>query len=115
MQVYRGTVTAGLGKAGVLGFPTLNIPLADRELSGSFAGTVAFDGQTYNAALYADQERKILEAHLLNFEGEIREGEIEITPLKKIREKEIFDNYELLKSAIEKDVQEITRFFEETT
>lgn len=112
MRSYVGIVVNGFKRATALGFPTLNIPLDDSELSGIYAGTVVFDETAHNAALYADQERKILEAHLLNFDGAFEGGEITITPLKKIRDKETFASFEQLQAAIANDIIKIRRFFE---
>jgi len=94
-----------------LGFPTINIHLDDTELSGIFAGRVTCGTKTFEAALYADQERKIFEAYLLDFKGILEEDIVTIQPLKKIREKKTFDDFEMLQNAISKDIDEIREFF----
>lgn len=112
MNSYSGFIQNGSRHATALGFPTLNIPLNDPDLSGIYAGEVALCGTLHAAALYADQERNILEAHLLDFGGAFKSGEITITPLKKIRDKETFASFKQLQAAIKNDIIEIKRFFE---
>lgn len=108
MSIYTGTVTAGSRKASALGFPTINIPLSDATLSGIYAGKVTLHGKPYIAAIYADQRRKILEAHLIDFfKGGAITGEIVIELGRKIREDRMFDDDEALKLAIADDVEQV--------
>jgi len=110
MKSYSGDVIRGTGRATALGFPTLNIKLGDAHLSGIYAGTVECNAIVYSAALYADQERGILESHLLEPAPRV-DATIIVTPLKKIREKKNFKTKKELEEAIQEDIQNIKDFF----
>ena len=110
-MLYRGIVQRGERRGEKLGFPTANIPL-DGETSGIFVALARMDGKEYHAAVYADQKRKLLEAHLGKFEGgDLYGKEIEVELLKKIREDEKFEDVEILKKQIQKDVQDVVAYF----
>jgi FAD synthase len=111
MNSYTGIVTRGAGKAAALGFPTLNIPLADKSLTGIYAGKVLMQGATYVAAVYADQRRHILEAHLLDFPGGNVIGTVTIKLGPKVREDRMFTDDETLKIAIADDVERVRLLF----
>ena len=111
MQIYLGVAQRGEGKAGELGFPTANITLADESLSGIYAAIVEVGGKKYYAAVYANQSRKLLEAHLLDFSGELYGHNITIELRKKIREDARFESEQVLRDAIAKDVSDVRGYF----
>ncbi|NBV76930.1 Holliday junction resolvase RuvX [bacterium] len=105
-----GIVQEG-GKTGrTLGFPTLNIPLA-QNLSGIYAGTVLVKGTEYHAALFADPARKILEAHAIGFKDEAYGENVTMTVLQKLRDVKTYPNNEELKTAIANDVRMVENYF----
>ncbi len=108
---YSGIVQKSSGEGARIGFPTANIPLSDATLSGIFAGEVVVEGKTYSAAVYADQRRGLLEAHILDFAEDLYGREIEIRLLKKIREDATFQSEEELRRMIAQDVAETRAFF----
>ena len=109
---YRGVVQKGDRRGHELGFPTANITLTDRGVSGIYAGLVTIGGEKYHAAVYADQQRQILEAHLGKYSGgELYGKVIEIELLKKIREDKKFDTDDELREAIKKDIQMVREYF----
>ncbi|HEY4517020.1 MAG TPA: riboflavin kinase [Candidatus Paceibacterota bacterium] len=112
-HTYRGVVVRGEGKGVALGFPTANIPLSDRSLSGIYAARVAVKrGEApYMAAVYADQERKLLEAHILDFTDDLYGCEIEIELLKKIRDGKRFEDNAALRVAIVEDIKNVRAYF----
>ena len=75
---YKGTVQKGGEYGRRLGFPTANVPLDDTDVSGIFAAQVTVDDKKYHAAVYADQRNKVLEVHLLDFEGDLYGKELTI-------------------------------------
>lgn len=81
------------------------------EDSGIFAAKVFVDGKEYSAAAYADPSRKILEAHLLDFSGDLYGKEIEIELFEKIRDAEPFSDETSLQAAIAADVAKIREYF----
>ena len=109
---YRGVIQKGDRRASELGFPTINIALTDGGLSGIYAGVVRICDDTFHAAVYADQRRHMLEAHLAKYEGGELYGRVaEIELVKKIREDKKFDSEEALRGQIEKDVLAVTDYF----
>lgn len=113
MNVYRGVVQKGSGYAGRLGFPTINIPLADDSLSGIYAARVTIkEGDApYMAAVFADPKREILEAHILDFNDDLVGLTITIELYEKVRETKYFDDEEELKAAIAHDVEATRAYF----
>src|SRR3989344_834484 len=99
-----GIVQSGIKRGTALGFPTVNIPLFDPSVSGIYAGRVRVGTMIYHSAIFANQERKILEAYLLDFSGDLYGKEITIELHKKIREAGKFTDDETLKATIADDI-----------
>lgn len=110
MNVHKGVVVEGSKRATALGFPTVNIPLQD-DSSGIYIARVLAKGMEYPAAVYADPSRKVLEAHLIGFEGALYGEEIAITPVEKLREARKFDTDDAAKEAIAADVAAVRAYF----
>lgn len=100
---YTGTVQKGNQYGRILGFPTANIPLSDTT-SGVFAASVRCEGVMYGAVVFANQKHSVLEAHLLDFNGDLYGKEIEIELLKQLRERVDFSTEIEAKEVIGKDV-----------
>lgn len=107
---FSGIVIHGDGYGRTLGYPTANIEITE-PLSGVFVGTVDFDGKTYHAAIFARDARPILEAHLLDFDGDLYGKEIVTQIQKRLRDARHFDNEDELRAAITKDVAAIGKYF----
>ncbi len=108
---YRGIVQKGRTYGQALGFPTVNISMSGEPVSGIYASRVRVDEAEYPAAAYADSPRNVLEAHLLDFSGDLYGKEIEIELLKKIRDDEQFPDEASLKAAIAADVAKVREYF----
>lgn len=109
---YRGIIRPGDRRGHALGFPTINIHLADQELSGIYVGVVRVRKAIYQATLYADQRRHMLEAHLEAFKDEELYGEeAEMEVLQKIREDKRFDDENALRAQIQEDIQATRAYF----
>lgn len=109
---YRGTVTRGAGRATRLGFPTINVPLSDASVSGVYAAEAEIGGKRYRAAAFADPLRGILEAHLLDFEGDLYGTEAVIELSTKLRDGMRFENDAELSRAIAEDARRIREYFD---
>jgi riboflavin kinase/FMN adenylyltransferase len=102
-----------------LGFPTANMPSKSRasHLSGVFVTKVRFEGKTYFAATNIgkrptiDGENRIIEAHLLDFSGNLYGKKIEVEFLHKLRDEKRFDSIDLLIQQIERDIEQTRNFF----
>ncbi|MDO8562040.1 MAG: riboflavin kinase [bacterium] len=111
MHSYTGIVERGGGRAAMLGYPTVNIPLEDSAVSGIYAARVKVGDAEYLAAAFADQKRKLLEAHLLDFSGELYGKEITIELYEKIRESKEFPDDTKLREAIAEDIVKVREYF----
>jgi FAD synthase len=104
-----GEVIKGDKKGSELGFPTANIPCEDGVPSGIFAGEVVWDGASHPAAIYKSGSKNIVEAHLLDFSGNLYGETIVVNAKHKIRDDKNFDDDKKLAAAITKDMEEIKR------
>lgn len=111
MDSFTGIVQKGSKRAAALGIPTINIPLDAEGISGIYAALVKVGEEKFEAAAYADQKRKLLEAHLLDFSQDLYGWNVKIELLKKIREYKKFTSDEALKKAIDKDIKAVRAYF----
>ena len=110
-----GSVVTGFGRGIKLGFPTANIE-PEKELlppAGIYAAFVDVEGKRYMAALnigakptFADYTFTF-EAHLLNFEGDLRGKRLNTEFVEKLRDIVKFDSPEMLKKQIAADVERV--------
>ena len=115
MRTFKGFVQKGTKRAAALGFPTINIDLTDANIEGIFAAKVRVGKEEYNAVAFADQSRRILEAHLLDFSGELLGVEVTVELLRKIRDTQMFQNDEALRAAIAGDIKRVCSYFDSVT
>lgn len=111
--LFTGCVERGKGWGHQLGYPTANIPCTDPSLSGTYAGHVIIGSDTTvrNAAVYIDQERKLVESHILDFTGDLYGQTITVLLLAKIAETQEFQNEATLLEFIEEAVRKTREFF----
>ncbi|MHA1539950.1 MAG: bifunctional riboflavin kinase/FAD synthetase [Alphaproteobacteria bacterium] len=114
-----GIVEHGEGKGKELGFPTLNIGLADylRPKFGVYAANVriAGDAEKHPAivnigkrpTVHAADAAPILEAHLFNFTGNLYGKSVYISLLDFIRAEQKFASVDELKKQIENDCESV--------
>lgn len=110
-----GLVVTGFGRGIKLGFPTANID-PEKELlpsAGIYAAFVEVEQKSYMAALnigakptFADYTFTF-EAHLLDFEGDLRGKKLNTEFVEKLRDIVKFDSPEMLKKQIASDVAKV--------
>ncbi|OIP80328.1 MAG: FMN adenylyltransferase [Parcubacteria group bacterium CG08_land_8_20_14_0_20_48_21] len=100
-----GIVREGKKKGRTLGFPTLNIYVSGEIASGVYCGNVILQGKSYRAAFFKGKDTEVLEAHLIDFMGDVYGKPVEATLIRKIREVQKFSNDEELKLRIAEDVR----------
>lgn len=113
----RGRVIAGDRVGRQLGFPTANLEAAHLTLPphGVYAGAARRAGQSHRAALNIGcrptlghpQPRLTVEAHLLDFTGDLYGSELEIEPGFKLRDERKFASRDELRQQIERDVAQV--------
>lgn len=108
---FSGIVQKGSEYGTRLGFPTANIPLEDKEVSGIFAAKVRMDATEYSAVVYADQRNKVLESHLFDFSGDLYGKEIEVELVEKIRDDRRFESEDEARQTIAADIATAKVYF----
>jgi riboflavin kinase/FMN adenylyltransferase len=108
-----GIVQRGKGEGRALGFPTANVPCAPALPSGIYRGEVVWKGTQYPAAIYKEENKSIVEAHLLDFDGNLHGETLEVRAFEKIRDTIAFREREKLIAAIEKDIMHIKQCLRE--
>ncbi len=111
-----GRVIAGKGIGGRrLGFPTLNIAPPPKLIppAGVYAGAVLLDGTVRPAAvnigLPSEDAAGVVEAHLLDFAGDLYGRDVRILFHERLREERRFPDQASLAQAIAADVAEVRR------
>lgn len=112
LSVHTGIVEHGEKKGTALGFPTANIQQKEMPPGGIYAGVVTIGETTYQSALYVNTKRSILEAHLLDFSGDLYGMTITMTLFQKIRDDSAYSNEHDLRAQIYKDTEAVRAYFE---
>jgi len=108
-----GIVEHGLGQGRLLGFPTANLHLPDYKLlpkNGVYFGTASFDKQKHKAVINIGNRPSLgnrpvgLEAHLLNFDGDLYDKKLSVELIGRLRDEIKFDSVDALKEQIKKDI-----------
>ncbi|NQX12392.1 hypothetical protein HQQ80_12200 [Microbacteriaceae bacterium VKM Ac-2855] len=114
--VVSGVVVPGDQRGRLLGFPTANLPLGESSLSdGVYAGTVydETDGSTRIAAVsvgrrtsfYGRDGERLLEAHLLDFDGSLYGHAIVVELRAKLRPQRRYRGAEALVEQLARDIE----------
>jgi riboflavin kinase/FMN adenylyltransferase len=113
--VLRGEVVVGDKRGRSIGFPTANVmPDTDAVIParGVYAGFVRFGEEEYAACTnvgvaptFGRTENRI-EAHLLDFEGDLYGRVVDVSFVKRIREERRFSGVDELTEQIRRDVEE---------
>jgi len=113
-----GRVIKGQRLGQQLGFPTANLDVAGLALppKGVYAGHVNVDGKAYRAALNiglrptvsSESQALHAEAHLLNFNGNLYNRELEVEIGDKLREEKKFASKAELREQIALDIAAIS-------
>lgn len=110
-----GKVIEGKQNGRKLGFPTANLALNDYIIPafGVYQAVTKINDQKYNVAVnigirptFSGTE-PLLEAHILNYSGDLYGKKIDIELIKYLREEKKFNNLEELSSQIKLDIEAI--------
>lgn len=109
-----GKVIRGRGVGKTLGYPTANVSVPDEKMLpiGVFSANIIIDGIENRAIVNIGSaptfgiERKTLEAHLLNFDGNLYGKTVKISLLKYLRPIKHFDSAQELSLQLQRDKEE---------
>ena len=120
-NALAGKVIRSDGRGRELGFPTANLDITGLCIppSGVYAAHVLVEGQTHRAAVNIGlrptvkepEPRLHVEAHILDFEGDLYDEDLEITFIEKLRDEEEFESLEELQKQIATDIQKARTLF----
>ena len=109
-----GNVTRGDELGRKLGFPTANLDVAGLLVppTGVYAVHAYLDGKRYRAVanighrptLQSPMPELRVEAHLLNFDGDLYSEELELTFVEKLRDERKFESLDDLREQIGRDI-----------
>jgi len=107
-----GTVAHGVGRGGSIGYPTVNLNVADQLVpaEGVYAGRTKVNGRPFTAAIsigYSPtfkSENLSIEAYLIGFKYNIYGQPINLQFLEWLRDQVTFPSIETLQAQIQKDV-----------
>ena len=112
-----GRVVTGDQLGRQLGFPTANLDITGLILppNGVYAANTVVNGKRYRAALNiglrptvaASQPKLRVEAHLLDFSGDLYGAELEVEIGPRLREERRFGSVDELKNQVERDIQAV--------
>ncbi|PIR74743.1 MAG: hypothetical protein COU35_01070 [Candidatus Magasanikbacteria bacterium CG10_big_fil_rev_8_21_14_0_10_47_10] len=109
----EGSVMHGDGYGSTIGYPTANLDVDFTQVSiapGIYAGRAFWDGHEQDAALIIDADRGRVEAHILDFEGDLYGRHLRVEPLQKIRDYQQFSSEADLIAQIGQDIAAIRHF-----
>jgi len=110
-----GEVVEGARRGRVLGFPTVNVAVSDQLVPGDsvYAGRVIVRGKTYASAISIGSAPtfgggdRVIEAHLLDFDGDLYHEPIRIEFQRRLRKQQTFESAEALVEQLKRDVQTV--------
>ena len=114
----KGHVVKGKQRGRILGFPTANIKSEANIIvpaAGVYSGVVSIENTDYYTVVnigirptFGDLTENLIEAHIIDFSGDLYDETIEISFLEKIRDEKKFNSLDELKSQIKLDCQHAT-------
>lgn len=111
-MIFRRKVKKGSQTGKKIGYPTINLNIgnfSDYYKHGVYKCTVIIDSSSYIGALYfgpkLSHKSKVLEVHIIDFDGRIYGQFVQIKVGKKIRNPQQFSNLQALKKQIVIDMK----------
>lgn len=119
-HVLDGTVVPGDGRGRAIGVPTANVAVSDRlrlPANGIYAGFVGIDGEPARRPAATsvgvrptfDGDTVTVEAHLLDFDGDLYGRRLAVSFTHRLRDEERFDTVDELVAAIRSDIEQARR------
>jgi riboflavin kinase/FMN adenylyltransferase len=111
-----GKVITSDKRGRVLGFPTANLDIKPQQAlpgNGIYATITQVDGKQFRSATNVGirptfgEGKRMVETHLLNYEGDLYGKEIKVGFVQKLRDEQRFPSAEELKAQMGKDILEV--------
>jgi len=114
----HGEIVKGNQLGRTISFPTANVAIAEQEKlipgDGVYAVLIQIGADVYKGMLNIGHRptikssiiQKIMEVHILNFDGDIYGAKVRITFIDRIRNEQKFDSLQHLKAQLTKDKQQ---------
>lgn len=108
-KIYKGVVKKNKGLGKKLGYPTANLEVGKHAEEGIFVGRVKIENTKLPSVIFIGapqtfgEKEKRLEAHILDFKGDLYGKEIEVEIVKKLRDNIKFNSAQELIEQIKKD------------
>ncbi|WP_344119987.1 riboflavin kinase [Kocuria aegyptia] len=116
MTVIEGVVEHGDARGRTLGFPTANIALTDLEIAdGVWAAQVRTGSEIWAVAavsvgrrrtFYTGEGSRLLEAHLLDFDGDLYGQTLRIELITQLRDQQSFSGIHALTEQLHRDIED---------
>ena len=107
-MTVSGIVQKGLGEAGpIYGLPTANITVGGWFRPGIYSGEVMVADKTYGAVICYGAVKDKLEAHLLDFSGNLYGQTITVEILDKVSDIDPLISVEQMRDKIKQDVKKV--------
>lgn len=107
-MMVSGIVEKGRQEAGpVYGLPTANLTVGGWFRPGIYSGRVMIGNKTYGAAICYGAEKNKLEAHLLDFTGDLYGQTITVEILDKVSDIDPLISIEQMRDKIQQDVKKV--------
>ena len=117
----KGKVTGGARRGQKLGFPTANLAVAGKMMipaDGIYAARVRWGAANHQGVVnigvrptFENQGERIVEAHILDFKGDLYGQILEIEFIKRLRPERRFESAEELIVQMTEDVAQTRRLF----
>jgi riboflavin kinase / FMN adenylyltransferase len=107
MDKMQGEVIHGQNKGNKLGYPTANVRFKGKLDQGVYWGWAIVEGKKYKTGIMYREGTDVLEAHIIDFQGDIYGKQISLELVGKIREVVTFKNDGELAAQIKKDIEKI--------
>ncbi len=121
--MLKGKVVSGTRRGHELGFPTANLAVDKRMMipaDGIYAARVRWGTANHQGVVnigvrptFGDHGERIVEAHILDFAGDLYGQTLEVELIKRLRPEKRFDNAEALIAQMEEDVAQVRHIFSE--
>ena len=123
-MTITGIIVHGKQLGRTIGFPTANIRPDTEEMNlganGVYIATIRVEGYKSAMPCMVNQGRHptapegapTIEAHILDFDDDIYDLRVELSPLKFIRDERKFESLAALKAQLQADLETTRKYFE---